>query len=190
MLITIYSLLITLYTTPMDNKKYIQIVVLVALAGLALFVIKRQPKTMTQQATDFASCEAAGGQIQQSEPLQCTINGKTFTEILNPEPEVVIDKPQFGDLVSSPLTVSGKAKGFWFFEASMPVTLKDDQGNVLIQAPATALSDWMTSDYVPFSVTLDFNPGDAQYGVLIISKDNPSGLPENDASVAIPVRFK
>ena len=171
------------------NNKYLQIIVLVVLAILVLFVIpwKHQPV----KVTDFQSCERAGGQILQSEPAQCLASdGKIFTEDTNPAPEVVLDTPQYGDLVSSPLKVSGKARGSWFFEGSMPMTLKDDQGKILAQTPAHADGDWMTTNYVPFSATLTFDPGTAQSGVLIISKDNPSGDPANASSVAIPVRFK
>ncbi len=126
----------------------------------------------------------------QSEPVQCTFNGQTFTEDTNPAPEVTFDTPQYGDLVSSPMKISGKARGTWFFEATMPAVLKDDQGNILTQGPMHADGDWQTTDFVNFSGTMTFDPGAAPYGVLIISKDNPSGDPANDSSVAIPVRFK
>ncbi|MEO8065494.1 MAG: Gmad2 immunoglobulin-like domain-containing protein [Candidatus Doudnabacteria bacterium] len=169
------------------NNKYLQIAFLIIFAAIALFVIKRKPVPVI---TDFSSCQTAGGIITGGEPVTCGINGRTFEEQQSAEPEVVVDQPQYGGLVSSPMKVSGKAKGFWFFEATMPVTLKDDQGNVLFQGPAQAQSDWMTADYVPFSVTMTFDPKDAQYGVLIVNKDNPSGDPARDAAYAIPVRFK
>lgn len=161
------------------------------MAALALFVIRRKPTVEPIKVTDFVSCELAGGAILETDPPQCmSLDGRRFTAPVNPEPEVVVDQPAYGAMVTSPLTVSGKAKGFWFFEASMPVILKDDQGNILAQTPANAQADWMTTDYVPFIATLNFNPGNAQYGVLIINKDNPSGDTSKDASFAVPVRFK
>jgi len=48
----------------------------------------------------------------------------------------------------------------------------------------------MTTEFVPFKATLDFNPGTLTEGVLIFHKDNPSGLPENDDQFEIPIRFK
>jgi hypothetical protein len=44
---------------------------------------------------------------------------------------------------------------------------------------------------VPFQANLDFTiPENLERGYLVISKDNPSGLPEYDASFKIPVKFK
>jgi hypothetical protein len=187
---SIYYFLFAHYTTAMSNKKLLQFIALVVLAAIVLFVIKRKPQA-GPQVTDFQSCQAAGGAITDGEPVTCTaLDGHTFAEQVTQDPEVVVDTPQYGDLVSSPLQVSGKARGFWFFEGQMPVTLKDDQGNVLVKTPAHANGDWMTQDFVPFTATLNFNPGDAQYGVLVIEKDNPSGDPQFDAAFAVPVRFK
>jgi hypothetical protein len=88
------------------------------------------------------------------------------------------------------LTVTGKAKGNWYFEANLPVTLKDSNGKVLAQVGAQAQGEWMTEDYVNFTAVLNFPTPTTEFGVLLIEKDNPSGLPENDASYAIPVRFR
>jgi hypothetical protein len=193
-LITLYSLLITIYTLSMDNKRLLQIIVLILLVGLVWFLlpkIHQSQETPTANITDFGSCQMAGGEILQADPITCKMpDGRTFAEDPNPGPEVVLDSPQYGDLVKSPLTIVGKAKGSWFFEAQMPVILKDDKGNILFQGPAQAQSDWMTTDYVPFSATLKFDPKNAQYGLLIINKDNPSGDTALDSSFAIPVRFK
>lgn len=103
--------------------------------------------------------------------------------------EITIDSPLPNAIVTSPLTVSGKAKGTWFFEANIPVVLKDGNGNIVAQVGGRAKSDWMTTDLVPFEATLDFtNPGTA-YGTLEIRKDNPSGMAEHDASFSVPIRF-
>jgi hypothetical protein len=94
-----------------------------------------------------------------------------------------------GMLISSPLEVTGEAKGNWFFEANIPVKLIDDSGQVVASIGGQAQTDWMTSDFVPFKATLKFATV-ASSGALIISKDNPSGLVENDAYIRIPVRLK
>ncbi|MFA6523204.1 MAG: Gmad2 immunoglobulin-like domain-containing protein [Candidatus Peribacteraceae bacterium] len=107
----------------------------------------------------------------------------------NAQANVIVDMPQAGDKVTSPFTVSGKARGTWFFEASFPVKLLDGNGNEIVSAPAQASGDWMTTDFVPFSVTLTFTPPSTPTGTLVLQKDNPSGLPENDASVEMPVQF-
>ena|SRR3990172_1512001 len=103
---------------------------------------------------------------------------------------IVIDSPKPGEIVTSPLTVKGKARGSWYFEASFPVRLEDTNGSVLAQTPAQAQGEWMTNDFVPFEGTLEFFPPEIETGKLIFERDNPSGLPENSASLEVPVRFK
>lgn len=103
-----------------------------------------------------------------------------------------VSYPQPDQVVLSPLTVTGEAPGNWFFEASLPVKLLDASGQQLAVAPAQAQGDWMTTNYVPFQATLTFatsTVASSTIGTLIIAKDNPSGLPENDQQMAIPIRF-
>jgi hypothetical protein len=85
--------------------------------------------------------------------------------------------------------VSGEARGRWFFEASFPVKLLDGDGAIIAQGIAEAQGDWMTADFVPFMATLTFDPPATSAGTLVLERDNPSGLPENDASVQVPVQF-
>ncbi|MDE2001497.1 MAG: Gmad2 immunoglobulin-like domain-containing protein [Patescibacteria group bacterium] len=106
-------------------------------------------------------------------------------------------EPVADAVVRSPLTVSGEARGNWFFEASFPVLLLDEQGNALAQLPAQAGvnpadggAGWMTTDYVPFAATVSFDAGTSTQGTLVLKKDNPSGLPQYDDQVRISVRFK
>ena len=47
----------------------------------------------------------------------------------------------------------------------------------------------MTKDFVPFKAELEFSLPSTETGVLILEKDNPSGLPENDDELRIPIRF-
>lgn len=178
----------------MNNKRVLQIILLIILVAVAWVLWPKLRNTNESQyanVNDFASCQQAGGEVVDGEPVTCKLSdGRTFQEAEQVQPDVVLDYPKYGDKVTSPLTIVGKARGNWFFEAQMPVTLKDDKGNVLFNGPATAQGDWMTTDYVPFSLKLTFDPKAAEFGVLIIEKDNPSGLPEFDSSFAIPVKFK
>ena len=103
--------------------------------------------------------------------------------------EVIILNPKQNQLITSPLKVEGQALGSWFFEASLPVKLVDANNQVIVSHYGTALDDWMTEKPVKFSSDLVFSTN-ATSGFLIISKDNPSGLPQNDASISVPVRFK
>lgn len=113
----------------------------------------------------------------------------TSTETIVPTAEIIITKPQPEEIITSPLTVEGQAKGNWFFEANLPVKLMTPNNQAIAVVGGQAESDWMTDKMVPFKATLNFTTV-ATSGYLVVSKDNPSGLPQNDASFEIPVRFK
>lgn len=94
------------------------------------------------------------------------------------------------DTVESPLTVTGEARGTRYFEASFPVELLDEDGNSLAKGVAQAQSDWMTENFVPFTITLTFTaPPSGTTGTLVLHKDNPSGDPAKEDALIIPVQF-
>lgn len=107
------------------------------------------------------------------------------------ETPIYVESVQKGTIVSSPLVVTGAAKGPWFFEASFPLKLEDETGQMIAQSHATALGEWMTTDYVGFSGTITFTkPSGVKRGYLVVEKDNPSGLPEHDDARRIPIVFE
>ncbi len=101
--------------------------------------------------------------------------------------EVLVTNPKVNQAVNSPLTVEGQARGNWFFEASFPVELIDDQGNILGQSYVQAQSDWMTEKFVPFKGEINYQATATTTGKLILKNDNPSGLPEYDKRIEMPV---
>ena len=103
--------------------------------------------------------------------------------------EVVIESPREGEIMTSPFVVKGKARGSWFFEANIGVKLFDANGKLILAHYGMTDEDWMTTEFVPFSSSLSFEIPETETGTLMIVKDNPSGLPEHDASYGIPVRF-
>lgn len=104
--------------------------------------------------------------------------------------DIILDLPQPGEVISSPLTIEGIAKGNWFFEASFPIELTNSDGMIIAETLAQADGDWMTEDYVPFAATLEFEAPQGKNGSLILRKDNPSGLPENEGAYEIAVQFE
>jgi hypothetical protein len=103
---------------------------------------------------------------------------------------ILVDTPLAHAEVQSPLHISGKARGTFYFEATFPVKLKDADGNVLAQSPAQAQGNWETSDFVPFTSTLTFAPQPAgSPGTLVFTNDNPSGDPAIQIELDIPVTF-
>ena len=110
--------------------------------------------------------------------------------LLAERPDLIYaDFPRINSEVKSPVNISGKARGQWYFEASFPVILKDGKGNILAQKPAEAQGEWMTMDFVPFRLVLEFTKPATATGTLILKKDNPSDRRDLDDELDIPVRF-
>lgn len=113
-----------------------------------------------------------------------------------PSAEIQVSLPAPGQAISSPLTVVGRVRGNWFFEASFPVFLVDWDGRIIAQTTAAPLNgqDWMTTDFVDFGATLTFDAPsttpDLRRGSVILKNDNPSGMPENEKSIEIPITFR
>lgn len=202
------------------DKKRILIIILVTM-GLIGSVLGgyflAQSNNSKPTITDFASCISAGHEVTGLEPRLCkTPEGRTYTEkvdldkpdvktdddsvvielktreFISPKGVVVklynwAEKP----IISSLVTITGEVPGNWSFEADFPVVLTDWDGKIIAQEPATLQGDWMTTDYVPFTVTLEFEtPTVSKNGALILHKDNPSGLPQNVDAIEIPVTYK
>ena len=103
--------------------------------------------------------------------------------------KVTVTAPATNAVISSPLNVSGEVPGSWSFEASFGVRLIDAQGTLLDESPANLQGDWMTDNPVPFTSTMEFGTPVTKTGTLVLLNANPSGLPENEDTVVIPVRF-
>lgn len=112
----------------------------------------------------------------------------------NPKKDLInVNLPKAYGRISSPINISGQARGYWFFEASFPVEIHDAEGKILgqgiAQANPPAGGDWMTEDFVPFSLSLEFLEPETENGFIIFKKDNPSGLPDKDDFLSWPVFF-
>lgn len=105
------------------------------------------------------------------------------------EGDITVTAPLEDAVVYSPLEIKGLAKGPWFFEGSMPVSLYDAEDKLVVSGVLTAVGDSMIEDFVPFEGKLVFPPQTGEVGKLVIMADNPSGLPENDKKVELKIRF-
>jgi len=145
--------------------------------------------------TNFMECVEAGNPVMTSYPAQCRHNGELFVEeignVLEKNDLIRLTTPRPNEKITSPLTITGEARGYWFFEASFPIILTNWDGLIIAEGFATADGEWMTEEFVPFTVTLTFNADTSvsNRGSLILQKDNPSGLPENDDALEIPIYF-
>ncbi|NBV76793.1 hypothetical protein EBR66_01370 [bacterium] len=101
---------------------------------------------------------------------------------------VSIVSPAASSSVSKTFVVSGVAPGYWSFEGSFPVQVRSSAQEVIATAVAQLEGDWMTDKQIPFSATIDLGTSTYQGpAMLILMKDNPSGLPENEDSVSMPL---
>ncbi len=185
------------------KKGTLILIVLIAIIGVGFLFYneakapsddQNMPTTTGQvSATTFDECVTAGGQIQESNPRRCAIGGVSFTEDLGNVPDksnlITVTDLAPNQKIKSPLTVHGKARGTWFFEASFPVRVADADGNILGSGVAEANGDWMTEDFVPFTVKVTFTKPATKEGSVTFLKDNPSGLPENEDALVVPVQF-
>jgi len=97
------------------------------------------------------------------------------------KPEIYLDgvkifSPKSGEILASPLKISGEAPGYWFFEGDMPVKLLDSKGKTIGQHYLTAKGEWMTESLVPFEGKLEFSYPPGGKATLVISQDDPSGM--------------
>lgn len=186
----------------MRRSAYITIALAIILI-IAGFLYWNERKDVIQAVDNFEECAEAGYPVLQTQPRQCvTPEGGVFTEEgdavsqnggsgnLDEKKEIIrVNNPKPNETITSPLTVTGEARGTWYFEASFPVKLLDANGKVLAQVGAEAQGDWMTENFVPFRAFLTFPPPTTSRGTLVLEKDNPSGLPQNADEVRIPVKF-
>ncbi|MBU0767180.1 Gmad2 immunoglobulin-like domain-containing protein [Patescibacteria group bacterium] len=177
-------------------------------ASLLITTLLLAACTPTEQVTieNFDDCAAAGNPIMESYPQQCrTEDGRLFVQDIgdemNKQDLIRVDMPRPNQPISSPVVIEGEARGYWFFEATFPIALEDDKGNVLALHYATAQGEWpagrsphgegwMTEEFVPFTSEFEADFGEAIKGNLILKKSNPSDLRENDDELRIPVTFE
>lgn len=108
---------------------------------------------------------------------------------------ITVERPSPGAVVGREFSILGQARGNWFFEADFPVEVLDKNGEKLAMAVATAEVDsassdgagWMTTDFVPFRAEVEIPESYFGPATLVLHKDNPSDLPEHDASISFPV---
>ena len=163
------------------SKKLILIFIILILVISSIFLFKNYFKK---------------GDLQiQENKKQETKNEKNIEENKN----IIVFYPKPNEKIKSPLKIIGKAKGTWFFEASFPVILTNWDGEIIAEHYVEAKEDWMTENFVSFETVLEFKspvfddvPENhfSRNGYLIFKKNNPSGLPEYDESIEIPIKFE
>lgn len=172
-------------------KKLIWIIIIIGAIGLVFWFSGREEY---QEVSTFEECVDAGNPVMESYPRKCRDqSGAVFTENIGNELDkqdlIRVDQPRPNTVIASPVTIRGEARGSWFFEASFPVQIIDENGVVIAEHYATAGGDWMTTDFVPFEATVTFAKPASIRGELVLKKDNPSDLRELDDELRIPIAF-
>lgn len=164
-------------------KTFIIAIILLVVTAVVIFLVSRT------QAPAEPTIPTENQQVKQNNPLN--VEPEMPGNVINPVSEykdlirVEIDNQQ---AINSPLEIKGEARGQWYFEATFPVRIEDEQG-VIWQGFAQADGDWMTTNYVPFTIKAEFSEPRSNTGVIIFEKQNASGLPEHTDELRIPIKF-
>jgi len=105
---------------------------------------------------------------------------------------LAVTAPQTGDLVSSPLKVTGMVNGGdWAgFEGQVgTVKLLDKNGQEISFGILKATTEW-TSLPTNFETTLNFVSDKEQNGTLVFTNENASGEPSRDKIFQMPVTIE
>ncbi|MBI5456489.1 hypothetical protein HY969_01990 [Candidatus Kaiserbacteria bacterium] len=102
---------------------------------------------------------------------------------------IKLDLIRPGVTVLPHFTVTGQARGTWYFEASFPVEVVAADGRQLAMGIAQAQGEWMTEEFVPFAAQVELTEDYSGAAKLILHKDNPSGEAANDASIELPIEI-
>ena len=149
----------------------------------------------------FAGCTIQNNDVQGSSVSQTQQGIRVGLSVTDPsqfsqqpvvkqDMKVTVMSPDLSQTLKSPITIHGKVSGLFFSEGVFPVVLRDAQGNELARALAHADDEWMTEDDVAFTVELVYKAPANTQAKLVFSKDNPSGLPQNDLSQVFNVTLQ
>lgn len=154
------------------KKTFVAIIVVLVLLVLGYFIFgaSQTPVPVSPVDTDTATS---------------TIVGPNHGTVVNDL--VVLARPIDGATVTSPISIDGTARQSMFFEAVFPIKLFDKAGNLIATAQAHATDDWTTNDPVTFAATLVIPTTYEGDATLVFAKDNPSGLPQNDAQISVSI---
>lgn len=101
--------------------------------------------------------------------------------------DLSLDTPCMNATISgNTISVSGLISGSYTFEAQFTIKLLDKTGTVAVTQPVTVTGDWQSGGKVPFTTTLTHTLT-SQNATLVFQNDNPSGLPENQKQIFVPI---
>lgn len=167
-------------------KTFITILlVIIVVAGLGYYLMREKGTSSLPPIENIPTTSSS------TNPTPTSSGSSTSTTATTSMTNLIkVTSPAANTIIKSPVTVTGQARGTWYFEASFPIKIKDANGQVLGSIPAQAQGEWMTTEFVPFKASVSFASSTTATGFIVLEKDNPSGLPQNAAEVLIPIRFR
>ncbi len=183
----------------MQNTKIFLLILLVAVLCIGAWFLFSNTKSEEPLVTSFDTCVTAGYPVLEIYPRQCkTPDGRTYAEEITPDITytnssadlIKVDLPFPGSVTGKEFKILGQARGQWFFEASFPIEVLDKNGKSITIVVAQAKTDWMTENFVPFEANVKIPESYIGSATLVFKKDNPSGLPEYDASISFPITIE
>jgi len=170
-------------------KKYLVVIlfVLISLFIIVYFCLIRERNNVDIWICDRGEWVKRGRSSVKQPNWDCSL---TSSYVNSTKADIVVLNPAVNSIIQSPLKINGQAVGHWFFEASFPIELLDDKMNIITSTYATALSDWMTTNLVDFTATMTYKVSTSTKGWLLFKNDNPSGLPDRDKSIKVPVNIR
>lgn len=177
------------------NIKKVVIVILLTLClvGVVFAFFYYQKQEKIRKVATYDECTTVANSLKSYPPRCNTPDGRVFTQDVGNEldmiDEIMVTSPRPNDTVTSPIVIEGRARGSWFFEGSLTGELLDQNKKKIGTAKLVAEGEWMTDEFVQFHGKLEFKKPESGVATLIIHKENPSGLPENDKKLTIPLKF-
>lgn len=166
-----------------NNIITISAVILLAIVLCLVLFFPRKISGPSNSSTPSNPQSAQNSQPAQNSKVVYANATTDLIQVVLPFPDAVVGKD---------FSVIGKARGVWFFEASFPLEVLDKDGAVLARTTAHPQggADWMTTNFVNFKVDIKVPQSYIGPAVLVLRKDNPSGMSENDASVSFPITIE
>lgn len=153
------------------NKSYKYLLIILIICGAGLLAYYRWPSATEYNVVPESNVTENNDESEETEQ--------------NPKIDLISPKPN--EELGQSFSISGQARGSWYFEASFPIVLLDEARNELLTTVATAQGEWMTENFVPYSATVDLKTKYTGKAFLVLKKDNPSGDPNYDDQIEIPI---
>ncbi len=163
--------------------------IVIALVGYAYMNLKKESPQVACPA-DAQIC-SDGSSVLRTGPSCSFAPCPVVKENKYKDDLMVIDSPELNGVVTSPIQITGQAKGTFFYEGSFPILVTDSKGQIIGDGVATAQGAWATESLVPFTATIPYllPSGSTEKTGTIILQSEDSVTQANPKYRAVPIVF-